>query len=181
MCQKITRVRSSSCFPDHSRTQQTIEPASIPMLAVDAWAADQASQAESPQRPGTMARDMELRASRHVIRPFPFSKPVPAASSFTLEFRHSSPALRTNQVNDRRDEARVRFTRQCVKGFHNRSPILISDQCEGRPGHKNGNGAAGFRLSIARSGWLRSPFRNTHACQPRELEIARTLPTPAKQ
>ena len=53
-------------------------------------------QARSTHRPGAMAGDTGRRASRHVIRPFPFSKPVPAASTFTLEFRHSSSALWTD-------------------------------------------------------------------------------------
>ena len=35
-----------------------------------------------------------------LICPFPFCKPVSAASPFTLEFRHSSTALWANQVND---------------------------------------------------------------------------------
>ena len=69
------------------------------------------SQARSPHRPAAMALDPGLRASRRLIRPFPFCKPVPAASPFTLEFRHSSPALWTDQVDDRGNDLGVRFAR----------------------------------------------------------------------
>ena len=42
---------------------------------------------------GLTTEDLAARLSRRQIRPFPFGKPVSAASPVTLEFRHSSPAL----------------------------------------------------------------------------------------
>jgi len=51
-----------------------------------------------------MAAGSVLGASRYMICPLPFCKPVSAASPFTLELRHSSAALRADQVDDRRDE-----------------------------------------------------------------------------
>ena len=77
----------------------------------------------SAQRPGSMPATVRSQASRCVICPFPFREPVPAASSFTLEFRHSSATLWADQVNDRRDDVRIQFTRQRVNGAHNHSPI----------------------------------------------------------
>ncbi len=53
---------------------------------------------------------------------------------------------------------RIRFTRQCVKGAHSHSPIQRSfKDARGRTGLQRRKGAAGFRLSVARNGWLRSP------------------------
>ena len=46
----------------------------------------------------TLARHRE--AFRRSICPFPFWKPVSAAFSFTLVFRHSSAALWTDQVEN---------------------------------------------------------------------------------
>jgi len=71
------------------------EPPAVEGVA-DVWKSKHIQRARSPQRPGAMARDPGLRASRRLIRPFPFSNPVSAASPFTLEFRHSSPALWTD-------------------------------------------------------------------------------------
>jgi hypothetical protein len=46
---------------------------------------------------GIIQEDLESLVG--LIRPFPFCKPVSAAPPLTLEFRHSSPALRADQVN----------------------------------------------------------------------------------
>jgi len=56
-----------------------------------------------------MAWDPGPGASRHMIRPFPLSKPVSAALPFTLEFRHSASALRTDEVDDRGNDLGIRF------------------------------------------------------------------------
>jgi len=109
-----------------------------------------------------------FEASRGLIRPFPFCKPVSAASPFTLEFRHSSTALWADQVDDGRDDARVRFARQCVKGFHNRSPIQRSDKCaRGRHGPQTTEmcRVGLLRSRALRTGWLRSPSRPPNACR----------------
>jgi hypothetical protein len=50
---------------------------------------------------GAIDHTLPLELRRRLIRPFPFHKPVSAASSFTLVFPHPSAALWANQVNDR--------------------------------------------------------------------------------
>src|SRR5208282_1413118 len=82
---------------------------SYPGLISDFQPASQ-KHSSSPHRPACVASP-GFGASGGLIRPFPFCKPVSGASPFTLEFRHSSTALRADQVNDRRDDARVRFPR----------------------------------------------------------------------
>jgi hypothetical protein len=84
------------------------------------------SRGSSARRPG-MAGNPRLRASCRQIRPFPFCKPVSTASPLTLEFRHSSAALWTDQVDDGRDDVPARLARQCVSDAHNRSPIQRSE------------------------------------------------------
>ena len=85
------------------------------------------SPGSSARRPGSMAGNPRLGACRRLIRPFPFCKPVSTASPLTLEFRHSSAALWTDQVDDGRDDVPVRLARQCVSDAHNRSPIQRSE------------------------------------------------------
>jgi hypothetical protein len=85
------------------------------------------SRGSSARRPGSMAGNPRLRASCRQIRPFPFCKPVSTASSLTLEFRHSSAALWTDQVDDGRDDVPVRLARKCVSDSHNGSPIQRSE------------------------------------------------------
>jgi len=49
--------------------------------------------------------------SRGVDRPFPFREPVSAAPAKAFEVHHVSATLWANQIDDRRNHARVRFAR----------------------------------------------------------------------
>jgi len=120
-------------------------------------------------RRGTSPALSRLRASRHPIRPFPLREPIPSASAFTLVFPHSSAALWADQVDDRRDNVRLRFPRQYAKG-HIRSPILeIGQQCEGQTGPRTTEmcRAGLVRSTALRTGWLRSPSRPYYLSGPR--------------
>jgi hypothetical protein len=106
-------------------------------------------------RPGSMAGNPRVRTSRRVIRPFPFCKPVSTASPLTLEFRHSSAALWTDQVDDGRDDVPVRLARQCVSDAHNRSPIQRPESDERQTLAKQRMSLAGFCASEASApNWL---------------------------
>ena len=106
-----------------------------------------------------MAGNPRLNASCRQIRPFPFCKPVSTASPLTLEFRHSSAALWTDQVDDGRDDVPVRLARQCVSDAHNRSPIQRSESERAADTGQTTDVPRGFLRSEAalRTGWLRSP------------------------
>ena len=117
------------------------------------------SRGSSARRPG-MAGNPRLRASCRQIRPFPFCKPVSTASPLTLEFRHSSAALWTDQVDDGRDDVPVRLARHCVSDAHNRSPIQSPKVNERQTLAKQRMSLAGFCAlkQALRTGWLRSPY-----------------------
>lgn len=139
-----------------------------------------------------------LRASRHPIRPFPLREPIPSASAFTLVFPHSSAALWADQVDDRRDNVRLRFPRQYAKG-HIRSPILeIGQQCEGQTGPRTTEmcRAGLVRSTALRTGWLRSPSRPSQVAaaslmiedaisrpmmSPRQVPTAKAVPERARK
>src|ERR1700674_2335861 len=125
-----------------------------------------------------------FEASRGLIRPFPFCKPVSAASPFTLEFRHSSTALRADQVDDGRDDARVRFAWECVKGFHNRSPIQTPDKCaRGRHGPQTTEMCRAGFYALGRSELVGCGVRSGHQMPAASLqdESARAMPMPTNK
>lgn len=66
-------------------------------------------QESSAHRASRVASQPGPGASCHVIRPFPFSKPISAAFPLTLEFRHSASTLRTDEVDDRGNDQGIRF------------------------------------------------------------------------
>ena len=117
------------------------------------------SRGSSARRPG-MAGNPRLRASCRQIRPFPFCKPVSTASPLTLEFRHSSAALWTDQVDDGRDDVPVRLARQCVSDAHKCSPTRGPKVNERQTLAKQRMSLAGFCAlkQALRTGWLRSPY-----------------------
>jgi len=127
--------------------------------------------AGSPELPIAVAQNIEsasalcarITASRRAICPFPFCKPASAASSLALEFRHSSAALWTYEVQDGRDDVSMHFARQGVKRAHSQFPIKKSGERQ-IVGHNNGIIPRGVVPSVTlRTGWLRSPFVPNHS------------------
>ena len=51
------------------------------------------------------------------VCPLPFGQPVSTASATALEFHHAAATLRTDQVNDRGDYARITFPWNRIDSF----------------------------------------------------------------
>src|SRR6266404_3422365 len=61
---------------------------------------------------------IEIQAPGCEVCPLPFRDPVSAALSVALELQHTSAALRTDQIDNRRNDAGVRFSRYRVDVPH---------------------------------------------------------------
>jgi hypothetical protein len=59
---------------------------------------------------------IEIRAPGCQVCPLPFRDPVSATHSVVLELQHTPAALRTNQIDNRGNDAGVRFSRYRVDG-----------------------------------------------------------------
>jgi hypothetical protein len=61
---------------------------------------------------------IEIRTPGFQVCPLPFRDPVSAALSIALELQHASAALRTNQIDNRGNDAGVSLSRYRVDGSH---------------------------------------------------------------
>jgi hypothetical protein len=79
--------------------------------------------------PSRSARACTTQPRGRKVPPLPFRQPVSCASSVALKFHHASAALRTNQVNNRRDDAGTTFNGKCLEFWHGLTPRTLRDQC----------------------------------------------------
>src|SRR5713226_1862849 len=86
------------------------------------WLVTEPPNSDSPLWPGTFCSG-STRLPRSVDRPLPFREPVPAAPAAALEVHHVSAALWADQIDDRRDYARVRFSWHRLADAHGCLPM----------------------------------------------------------